>query len=287
MNKQRIKMVVVAAGALLASFSSAVYAASVAVVTDVQGRAMLSKESRVPQLGVLAEVESDARVQLDDKSKLVVVYYSSGAEYTFRGPAVVQFKAAAPEALSGSAPETRAVALASTGKDVRIKPGGLARAAYMMMGAANFLKLAGLSDTRTLDARPEFRWSALEPAVSYEFRIMSEAGRVVFASSTPNTSLTLPTNVSLHADTQYTWRVSAQLNDGTQSTAVGEFSIVPPELRAQVESARPAATAALSQQIAFALWLEQLELRDEARRYWEIARAQYPDDPRIEALARK
>lgn len=285
MNTQKtLKTAMVAAGALLASISGAVWAAPVAVVTDVQGRAMLPKGGFVRELPVLAEVEGDARVEIDAKSKLVVVYYSSGSEFTFRGPAVVHFKAAGPESISGNAPERRAVALATSGND-RLKPGGLTRAAYMMMGVNSNLTLLGLSDTRTLEARPEFSWSELEAGQTYQFRLMGDAGRVVYETSTTATSLKLPANVSLEPDAKYTWRVAARRSDGSQASATGDFRIGPADLRAQIEKARPDDSAELSQKIAFALWLEQLEFRDEARKYWALARAQWPNDSRLESLA--
>jgi len=268
----------------MAAYVGVAGAASVAVVTDMQGKAAV-QAPKPGNLALLGEVENDARVQLDDKTRMVVVYYSSGVEYAVRGPAVVQFKAAGPEAISGNAPEKRPAAIAAAGKEIKLKPGGLARAAYMMMGTPSVLKLLGLSDTRTLEARPEFRWAPIDSAKSYEVRITREGTGTVFATTTTGTSVKLPGEVSLEPDVKYTWKVSALLSDGTHATAVGEFSVVPDELRTQVQSARPGDSAALSQKIAYALWLEQLELRDEARKYWELARGQRPDDATLEALA--
>lgn len=263
--------------------SSAVFAAPVAVVTDMQGKAV--GESK--PVALLAEVEGDARVQLDASARMVVVYYSSGTEYSLRGPAVIQFKAAGPEAVSGNAPEKRQAALTAGAKEVKLKPGGLARAAYMMMGAPSALKLLELTDTRSLEAKPELRWAALDSARHYEVRVTREGTGTVFATTTTGTSVRFPNEVSLEPDVKYTWRVAALLRDGTRATSVGEFSIVPDELRAEVVAARPAESAPLSQKVAYALWLEQLELRDEARKYWDIARGQRPNDATLEALASK
>ncbi|HYC46435.1 MAG TPA: hypothetical protein VED01_13255 [Burkholderiales bacterium] len=263
--------------------SSAVFAAPVAVVTDMQGKAV--GESK--PVALLAEVEGDARVQLDASARMVVVYYSSGTEYSLRGPAVIQFKAAGPEAVSGNPPEKRQAALTAGAKEVKLKPGGLARAAYMMMGAPSALKLLELTDTRSLEAKPELRWAALDSARHYEVRVTREGTGTVFATTTTGTSVRFPNEVSLEPDVKYTWRVAALLRDGTRATSVGEFSIVPDELRAEVVAARPAESAPLSQKVAYALWLEQLELRDEARKYWDIARGQRPNDATLEALASK
>jgi hypothetical protein len=53
----------------------------------------------------------------------------------------------------------------------------------------------------------------------------------------------------------------------------------------QAESLRPASTALLSERVVFAAWLEQMELRDEARKYWKNAAAERPDDRRLKNMA--
>jgi len=272
--------------AITAVLASAAQAAPVAVVTDVQGK-VVNAQPPVKQMSLLSEIEGDVRVQVEDKSRLVAVYYSTGKEFTIKGPSVVQFKADGPQAISGQAPETRAALAAADGKEVRLKPGGLARAAYMMMGAPAQLKLLALTDTRTLETKPEFRWSTIEGAASYDVKIGTDNGATVFMTSTTGTSVSLPAEVSLKPGARYTWRVGARLKDGTNTTSVGEFSVASSELQAQAEATRPAQSAAISQQVAYAIWLEQLELRDEARKYWEVARAQYPEDQRLEALANR
>jgi hypothetical protein len=41
----------------------------------------------------------------------------------------------------------------------------------------------------------------------------------------------------------------------------------------------------VSQRVAYAAWLEQMELRDEARRYWKALSAERPEDAKLKALA--
>jgi hypothetical protein len=55
-------------------------------------------------------------------------------------------------------------------------------------------------------------------------------------------------------------------------------------VRAEAEALRPAASAPLSTRIAYAAWLDQMELKDEARKYWRAAAAERPDDARLKAL---
>jgi hypothetical protein len=83
----------------------------------------------------------------------------------------------------------------------------------------------------------------------------------------------------------YTWEVTTRLPDGRKYATSADFAVAPASLRAEAASLRPAASAPLSSRIAYAAWLDQMELRDEARRYWQAAAAERPDDARLKALA--
>jgi hypothetical protein len=276
------------AAALIAGMtcSAAAHAAPIAVVTDAQGRSLLQGAAPARPLVMLAEIDGDARVQLDDKARLVVLYYSTGEEFSLRGPALVLFKPAAPEALSGNPPEKQS-GKNKTDSGIRIKPGGVTQAGVRMRITPEGpkLKLLGLSDTVTLEARPEFRWSALEPGLNYVFRLSDDTGRVLHETKGTGNSLNLPANLQLKPDALYTWEVSTRLRNGMRYTSAGDFSIANAALRAQVDRTRPADSAAVSEKVFFALWLEQVDLKDEARKYWRMARAQRPDDARLKALA--
>jgi hypothetical protein len=60
----------------------------------------------------------------------------------------------------------------------------------------------------------------------------------------------------------------------------------PPGLRAQVEAARPAPDAPVSERVAFAAWLEQQQLHDEARAYWKALAAERPGSEKLKSLGR-
>ena len=46
-----------------------------------------------------------------------------------------------------------------------------------------------------------------------------------------------------------------------------------------------AASVLLSTRVAYAAWLEQMELKDEAHKYWQAALSERPEDARLKALA--
>ena len=132
-----------------------------------------------------------------------------------------------------------------------------------------------------------FRWEAVHPGISYQFELSDDTGKVLHEAATNATEVRLPAALLLREATPYSWSVSARLDDGRRYASNSDFSIVMPRVRAQVEAARPAANAAFSERVAYALWLDHLELADEARKYWMVLAAERPEDSQLQALARK
>ena len=235
----------------------------------------------------MAEIEADTRVQLDPGARLVVIYLKLGDEYTITGPATVNFRPEEPVAASGAKPAKSGNPLAAGGAAIRIKPVGVIQATLVMrsMRPGARIRLLTLSGTHTLDAQPEFRWRGLEPGLRYQFELNDDTGRTLHEALLDTTSFTLPASVQLREGVPYTWAISARLADGRKYSGAGDFSVAPAELRAQAEALRPAASAPLSMRVAYAAWLAQMDLKDEARKYWQAASSERPADPRLKALA--
>lgn len=283
----RIPVLAVLAVSWLAASVTPAGAQSVAMVTDVLGKAVVQGASGKAEVTILSEIATDDRLQLEAGVRVTAIYLKSGDEYTFTGPAQIQFRAAAPHVLSGAKPQQRANPLRKGGKDVTIKPLGVTQAAFVMRSgrATARIKLLTLSGTKTLDASPEFRWQAIAPDAQYRFEITDDTGKSLYDAEATATSLRLPPSVQLREGVSYTWEVSARTPDGQRYVSAGDFSIAPADLRARVESLRPAASAPVSERVAFAAWLEQMELRDEARKYWRALAQERPEDAKLKALA--
>ena len=155
--------------------------AQVALVTDLTGAA--------GALTLLSEVHADTTVQLH--GAMTVLYYETGDEFSFRGPARIAFGKAEPTVLQG-APAQRSNA---GPKGATLKPGGVAPATFVMR------------------------------------------------------------------------------------------SKMTPELRARIDSARPSPNAPFAERVKFAAWLEQLQLKDEARVAWKALAAERPDSQQLKELA--
>lgn len=258
----------------------------VAMITDLTGR--VSAPGTAGGVTILAEIEADTRVTLEAGARLVAIHLGSGDEYSVAGPSQVRFGRDGVHGLSGAKPAKRASPLAKGGADVRIRPGAVTQAAFVMRSgrAGNRIALLALSGTRTLHGNPEFRWQAPAPGLKYRFELTDDSGRTLVESEVEGTAFAL-TSMHLKEGTRYTWEVSTRLQDGRTYLGVGDFSVAAADLQARAAALWPAPGAPVSTRVAYAAWLAQMELRDEARKYWQALAAERPDDARLQALARQ
>jgi hypothetical protein len=260
---------------------------SVAMVTDLEGKAVVVDDVRKPAVAILSEIRQDAKVQLEAGGRLVAVYLGSGQTWEMKGPAVVTFRPQQPESESGAKPQPRGNALSKGSKEIRIKPVAVAQAAIVMRSIKPSLKLKLLNPLghKTLDERPVFAWKSLAPDLTYRFALLDDTGKTLYEAGVNDSSLQLPAQFQLKEAATYTWVVSTQHPDGSVFSNASDIALASADLRRQVEALRPAGNAPFSERIAFAAWLEQMALRDEARKYWKAAVAERPDDPRLKVMA--
>lgn len=262
-------------------------AATLALVTDLRGDAAIEGGSKPRALAILAEIESGTRVRLQAQASLVAVYLASGTEYAIAGPALVEFAERDVSVLSGRPASRRDSALGPAGKDIRIRPVGIAQGGIVLRGGATTprISLLSLDGTRSLEASPRFRWQGPEGSGAYRFELSDSSGRMIYSAEGVSNELVLPAQVPLAAGAAYTWKIETRGADGRRHVATGDFSVASAQLREQAQALRPAADAPVAQRVAYAAWLEQVELRDEARSYWKALAAERPDDARLKSLA--
>jgi len=283
-----------AAAALLAFLACAMPATSVqgqqtktsmvAMITDLVGEATLVDEKR--NISILDELVADQRIKLDAGARIVLVYLKTGEEFDFRGPAMVQVRTAQAEALSGAKPERRSTRFGG-GKAIRISPININQGAVLMrslQGGAK-LRLLSLVDTVTLDEWPEFRWKGTEHGSLVRFELFDDKGKRILEREVGGDSFVLPGAVRLKSGVRYRWLVTGKAGNGQAISNSGHFALASLDLRAEAENLRPGASASLSEQVIYAAWCEQKELRDEARKYWRAAASERPNDSRLRELA--
>jgi hypothetical protein len=260
----------------------------IAMVTDLVGRAeAINNAARVP-LGILADLPDGARVELNPGARMVALYLATGDEHTLSGPVSVVFKSSGVQTLSGEAPIRRVSSMNRDGSKVRINPVGFAQGAMVLRSArpAGTIAPLNLYGTVTLEARPEFRWRGVSGAKRYHLQLQDDAGQTLFETEVDGESLRLPESIKLREGTGYIWEIATRLPDGRRYVSSGDFRVATADLRALVERVRPARDAEVAERIAFAAWLENVELRDEARAYWEALAVERPDSARLRDLAR-
>jgi len=111
---------ILAALALCAA-SGAAFAQAAGLVTDLVGGAGPA---------ILSEVVAEKEIRLAKGAKLTVLYYSSGHEFIFEGPARIRFRSQEPVVIEGAAPKRRTL----TAKGVTVRAGGVAPATFVMRG---------------------------------------------------------------------------------------------------------------------------------------------------------
>ena len=285
-SRCRVALATLLIASALGPFAGDAHGAGAAMVTDLQGKAAVASGGDAHEIGILAEVDADATVSLAAGGKLVVLYLVSGDEYAFRGPVTIRFNAAAPETSGGAPAERRGPALGTKAGDIRIKPVGVGLAAVVMRssGTGRGEPLAPAHGA-ILDTRPRFVWKAPLPGLRYAFELDDSNGDPIVETEVDDTSFVLPAGVDLAAGASYSWRVSARLPNGRKYARNAEFTVASADLRARAQALRPAASAALSNRVVYAAWLEQMDLKEEARQYWRAAAAERPGDAQLKALA--
>jgi hypothetical protein len=79
--------------------------------------------------------------------------------------------------------------------------------------------------------------------------------------------------------------VTARIGDQVVQVARAEFRVAPADLQAQAKALAPSTDAPVAERVAYALWLEQNGLRDEARRWWAAAAQSRPEQGSLKERA--
>lgn len=190
--------------------TAAAYAAPIAMVTDMQGRAAISANGKVADAMIVANIEVGTQVQLQANSTMEVVYLADGGRYLLTGPAQVVFRAAQPEVSNG--PPALKLPTPSAGT-IRIKPSGLGQVAVVMRGPHGTARIGLLSPngTRVLDTQPELRWQEPHSGLRYSVEIADDTGRSLYEAQVEGQSFTLPASLQLKEGMAYTWEVASRL----------------------------------------------------------------------------
>jgi hypothetical protein len=243
---------------------------AVAIVTEVRGTAEVQSEKSVVKASVLTEFLSGARVELQAGAKLVALYLTNGDQYEFTGPALFQCGDHAPASISATAPLKLRSMVGKDGTPIPIRPAGTtlpAIAARRALGKpVPALSMAG---TVTLERSPVFRWKAVERGLEYKFVLKDDGGSALFSQSIKGDFLELPEQVGLQDGESYVWSIGTRSGMGQNYLSEYSFKTADEATRAAVENYRPAGDAPVAERVAFAVWLDQMGLRDAGSAQWK------------------
>jgi hypothetical protein len=247
-------------------------ATPVALATEVTGLAETRVADATVAVSLLSEFAAGSRIALKKDARLTILFYASGVAYVLTGPALVRFTDGGLEALSGNEPKRIAAVTGRNGKPLELRPSRLTQAGMVARGVIRPIAARNPVGTVTLESRPAFAWVGVEPRLSYRFLLRDMNDSTVAAGDVAENSYQLPAGLRLTPGKRYRWTVRARTMDGTEYLLDRTFSVADHALRTELENFRPADHATPTSHIAFALWLEQVGLQDEARAYRQSLR---------------
>ena len=258
-------------------------AGAAALVTDLQGQAALEGGAR---LALLAEVTPGARLALASGARLTLLVLETGEQFGLKGPGRFELRGSAVVALEGAQPAKRALPVDGL-QPLRVRPGEVAQATLVLRSLRqnDTPKPSSPRDTRVIDTRPVFRWSAAEGATGYRFALIDAAGQPVHEAQTAATEAVLPAGLELREGAAYSWSVEALPPGQRPRLAWADFAVVSAAERAALARLRPAGDAAFADRVAYALALDQCEAREAAQVQWRSLAAERPGDPTLKERA--
>jgi len=249
----------------------------VAIVTDVLGTAAYG--SAMATVGILTQLDAGVRVRLSPHAHMTLFFYSDGAQFEVGGPGSVVLDTTGVHPADGATVKPLAAGGAPA---VQLKSGGLVQGAMVMRNLG--LRIMA-PDGLVLATQPALVWSDTRREATYDVALIDATGKRVFETTTASRAVPLPPELQLEPGRSYAIEVSARVRGTTVQTARAEFAVAPEALRARARALEPTLDAPVAEHVAYALWLDQNDLHDEARKWWADLAAVRPEQGSLRARA--
>ncbi len=260
-------------------------AESVAMITDLTGRATLRSGGASAPAELLAYLAAGTELKLEAGARVTVTFFSKPLEVTLTGPAQASIAKDGATMQSGPPPRIRTLgaAVGSTARKFEpIARERLALAAVVMRSGRPELKLLAPANTKVLTATPEFAWTEITGA-QYRLVLAERNGKIVLERALDQASFKL--EQPLRRAATYTWHVQAQPAKGEALQAETTFSVASAAEARTLAQGRPAPKASFSQRVLYATRLDALGFRHDAAAAWRALRAERPEDETLRRLA--
>ena len=258
---------------------------AVALITDVIGGVSLMRDGETTSCEILLSLFPGDKLQVSDNASLTLVYFESSKEYSFTEKAMIQINADAAEFESGSGSNVRNLNVGK--KKILPLSDDLNQAAMVLRSTARKQKIELLRpvNTKIINTKPTFFWSALEQATQYRFTLTDDYGKTVIETPVKGISFQLPADTNIEAEVFYTWRVEAHIANGTVYSNSSNFTLLDEKQRDELAHLDPGSSASYSERVVFALLLEQIGVCNEARARWDILAKERPNNASLRVRA--
>ncbi|MFT5137746.1 MAG: hypothetical protein ACI9XU_001400 [Arenicella sp.] len=257
----------------------------VAKVTDLglPGKAFLKTGE---EIGFLDKLEHGQSVTLDAAGELTLVYFDSGIEYQYAGPASFIVGVSQPENINGEPQRVKDYKLLEkTGLKLSVDQKHRDQGALVFRAIdpyPNKVRTLSPNKTKLLSTDSSFSWASIGDGVSYEFVLTDSFGKIEYQTTVDQNQLQLPTEVTLKADRNYSWRVRT-VQTGTEYVGIAKFELSAETVSESLSKSRPNITASLSEQVVYAMLLEQEGFKYDAYKQWQIMANAKPDNAAVKA----
>jgi hypothetical protein len=255
-----------------------------ALVSEVSGNVKIKINGSSSPAKLLASIPLGARVDLVAGASLTMIYIINGNEYKLTGPGSYQFDASSPKTISGIVPaKLTSIAGALNGK--KIRPENVAQATSSMRKGIKeiHLPLEPLTPSGcvTLADPLMLQWRAPAEGLTYNIQIINNKNEVLFTQEVTANTVTLPSGLALSGGDYYVWEITTVMPNGAPISASAKFKVASNEIREQATKLKPGTNGTVSERVAYGLWLEAVNLPNEAVHVWVELAEDYPDEPNI------
>lgn len=287
MKTLTLKFVTSLLGIALALFSLTAHSAEpVAMITDLKGGVRLASKTQAAPLAVLSYLPPGEEIILDAGAQVVITYFAQSTEFSFKGPGRIAIQAQGAKALSGSA-ETRRLDSEKSGAAMKFVQSGKLAYATVEMRALFPVKPTPQSpvNTKIESLTPVFSWKSVADTEKYLLTLTDDRGQTIRQAETTTNSWPIPADTIQHG-AAYRWKIVAVVKSGEKFDAQGNFSVADQATIDRINAKQPAANASFSDQVTYAIFLEQEGFREKAKSIWQELAKQRPDDPNLKRRAR-
>ncbi|MEO8101144.1 MAG: hypothetical protein ABI790_01370 [Betaproteobacteria bacterium] len=258
----------------------------IAFITDVKGDAGLD----AGKASLMAEIKKGARINCARECAVGVMYLLSGKEYVLKGPGDFLVGESEVTAKIGPPPTIRetkwkvssqVVAQASQTSSASIRMRSLGSSKPEVPLPAE--RLIYPRDTKVATLQPAFRWTSANAKGPFDFELKTgNNAKPVYKAKASTMNLTLPGNVRLQPDAEYSWVVRS----GAMDVGMTSFRTLPTHAIDLTQKRKPDDKAAFSDWLLYALTLKEVGADQDAGEVWSKLAKDRPDLPELAALAK-